>query len=259
MTSNQKLIKYVSLGFAIFLVFVILLAIFKGIYMLFTVFVDETTTFSNIELNESIKSLEIDLDYSSLVIKESNNFRIETNDKKLKIKQSNDKLIIEDNLSINNKQVILYIPKNTLFLKTSIETGAGTLNIDSIQTEKLELDLGAGKAIIKNLISNNTEIETGAGEFIIENGSINDLDFDMGVGRVEITSKITGNTKLDTGIGKLELNIIGNIDDYKFIVNKGIGQILLNNSSLSNGSVGNGNNKVYINSGIGEVKIETQN
>ena len=78
----------------------------------------------------------------------------------------------------------------------------------------------------------------------------------MGIGKTLITSIITGKTNLNTGIGGLTLNIIGNTSDYKFKVDKGIGNVTLNGKTLSDGSVvGNGDNYIYINSGIGEVKI----
>lgn len=50
----------------------------------------------------------------------------------------------------------------------------------------------------------------------------------MGIGKTLITSIITGKTNLNTGIGGLTLNIIGNTSDYKFKVDKGIGNVTLN-------------------------------
>lgn len=51
--------------------------------------------------------------------------------------------------------------------------GAGTLNIENMNTRKLALDLGAGSTLIKDIYSDNTNINTGAGSFTIVNGNIN--------------------------------------------------------------------------------------
>ncbi|MER8322278.1 hypothetical protein ABS243_19065, partial [Acinetobacter baumannii] len=75
--------------------------------------------------------------------------------------------------------------------------GAGTLNIENMNTRKLSLDLGAGSTLIKDIYSDNTNINTGAGSFTIVNGNINDLDLDVGVGKTNITSMITGNSTID--------------------------------------------------------------
>lgn len=256
MTQGQKIIKYIALSFACFLVFTILSSIFSLIYGIFD---SKSEKFTNIEIQENIKKLNIDLNSSSLIIKESENFSIETNNKKLKVKQTEGKLKIEEKgLNFGNGQVILNIKKDFVFEDVKINTGVGALEVDNIQTKNLDLDLGAGKTNFKNLISYDTKIDTGVGEFVIENGLLNDLDLDMGIGKTLITSTITGKTKLDTGIGNLTLNIIGNIKDYQFKVNKGIGNVILDGEKLSDDSfIGNGENYIYINSGIGEVKIST--
>lgn len=255
MTQGQKVIKYIALSFACFLIFTILSSIFSLIYGIFNF---KSEDFTNIELTqENIKKLDIDLNSSSLIIKESENFSIETNNKNLKVKQDEGKLKIEEKgLKFGNGKVILNIKKDFAFEDIKINTGAGVLEVDNLQTRNLNLDLGAGKASFKNLISYNSKIDSGVGEFVIEKGLLNDLDLDMGIGKTLITSIITGKTNLNTGIGGLTLNIIGNTSDYKFKVDKGIGNVTLNGKTLSDGSVvGNGDNYIYINSGIGEVKI----
>lgn len=76
----------------------------------------------------------------------------------------------------------------------------------------------------------------------------------MGIGETIITSLISGNSNLDTGIGSLELNLIG--DDYKLKINKGIGEITIDNKKVEdNEIIGNGDNNISISGGIGEIKI----
>lgn len=187
---------------------------------------------------------------------------MQTNNNNIEVNQKNNKLKIieeQDNLlwkNSNKEELIVYIPENIEFEKVNIETGAGIVNIEEIKAEKLKLNLGAGETIIKNIISDNVDIDGGGGKFTIENGTINNLDFDLGIGETTINAKITGNNKIDTGIGRLKLNIDGNIDDYKLKVEKGIGDIKLNGKQVSNNTIiGNGENVIDIDGGIGEILI----
>ena len=60
---------------------------------------------------------------------------------------------IDDSLKIN-------IPKNITFDEISIDSGAGSIKIDSISAQKLDLDLGAGKLTAQNLtVLKQTNIE----------------------------------------------------------------------------------------------------
>lgn len=158
--------------------------------------------------------------------------------------------------SSNNKkdELTIYIPSNIVLNKIDIDMGAGTLNIENMNTRKLALDLGAGSTLIKDIYSDNTNINTGAGSFTIVNGNINDLDLDVGVGKTNITSKITGNSTIDIGIGSLSLNLIGN--NYTFKVNKGIGKVLIDNKEVSDNEVlGMGSNTIKLNGGIGDTTV----
>ena len=107
------------------------------------------------------------------------------------------------------------------------------------------------------LNSYNTSIDSGAGKVEIKAGNIGNLDFDIATGKVDITAFISGNSKIDSGIGQLNLNLLGKSNDYRIMINKGIGSIKLNNSELSdNSTIGNGVNHIDIDGGIGNINIK---
>lgn len=270
MSTAQKIIKYLALAFAIFLVVTIVSAILTGIYAMSNILglkkesTENSGEVSTLEVEEinDYSYLDINIKYSNLKIKIGEKFEVQTNNDNIEIKQNNNKLkIVEEQDSLfwknsNEEELIVYIPKNMEFEKVNIETGAGIVNIEEIKAEKLKLNLGAGETIINNIISDNVDIDGGAGKFTIENGTINNLDFDLGIGETTINAKITGNNKINTGIGSLKLNIDGNIDNYKLKVEKGIGNIKLNGKQVSNNEViGNGENVIDIDGGIGEIII----
>lgn len=266
MTTAQKVIKYSALAFAIFLIISIFSGIMIGVSKLSNIFRSDDTISKelgdlNIK-NTNITQLDIDINYANLIIKTGDTLKVETNNKNIDYQEKNDKLIIKEKKynwfkTKNESDLIIYVPNNYSFNDISIEAGAGKVNLENINTKKLELDLGAGKAIISNLVvTQSSEIEGGAGEINIKNSSINNLDLDCGAGKFTLNSKLNGNNKIDAGIGKLDITILGNREDYKIIVDKGIGTAKIDSESIKDGKVyGSGLNSLTIDGGVGSINI----
>lgn len=256
MSNTQKIIKNIAVAFAIFLIVTIFSSILMFLYGITQIFSkDNISEFKTYEI-ESFESINIDVKYTNINIKKGDKYIIETNNSNIELKEKDNNLnIIEKGYNLFKKNILeitIYIPSNLEEVK--INNGAGNLYIESLITNKLNLNLGAGETIIDNIESNSSYIDTGIGSFKINNGKLNNLDFDIGIGEVIITSIISGNSNLDTGIGSLELNLIG--DDYKLKINKGIGEITVDNKKVKdNEIIGNGDNNISISGGIGEIKI----
>lgn len=264
MSQTQKVIKYLAIAFAIFLIVSIISGIMFSLSMFTGIFnqdvLDEMKTFSI----ENSKTLKIDVKTVNLSIKIDEQFKIETNNKYIEVNESLDKIAIKENshswFKNNKSQLIIYIPSNYEFDKIDIDSGAGKIDIESLNTKILNLDLGAGNILIDDLtVSNNIDIDGGAGNITISNANINNLDLDMGVGNLSLSSYLTGNSKIDGGVGNIDLNLIGNQDDYKIKIEKGIGKATIDNNSVSNTTYGNGNNYIDIDCGVGEIVINFEN
>ena len=142
------------------------------------------------------------------------------------------------------------------FKNVKISAGAGKIQVENINTENLDLELGAGETIINKLnVTNDCKIESGAGKVSILSGKIDDLNLDIGI--IEITSSITGNSKIDAGIGNLDLRIQDNKENYTIESDSGIGNIKIDGTKISDDSkYGNGKNIIKIDGGIGNIDIE---
>lgn len=264
MTSTQKVIKYVSLAFAIFLIYIIFSAIFSGISMVSEAVNPKYNNDIEVikgdkkELKDDIKTLKVKLSTTNFSIKAGDKLYIETNNDKIKYGIKNNELIITDksNFKINkNNYLDLYLPIDLTLDSLDIEAVAGKVIIDSIISNDIDLKLGTGKTVINKVISNELDVEGGAGSIEIK-GQINDLDFDMGVGSCKLNLEILNNAEIDAGIGKIDLNLIG--DNYKFKVNKGIGKITINNNEMKDNTItGTGTSFIDIDGGIGEINIKT--
>lgn len=260
MNQTNKIIKYIAIAFAVFLI----ISIISGILSIF-LFVggifsnDEIIDLKQLDINQNIENIDVDIKNTSITIKQSDIFKVETNNKYIEHKQNDNKLSIKERSHFwhNNKtNLIIYIPSNILN-NVEIDTGAGLVSIENLLANQLDLNLGAGKVEINNLeILNKTKIDGGAGEINIKNGIINNLDLDMGVGKVTIGAKILGNSEINAGVGELNLDLIGREDDYNINVEKGIGSIKLSGNDIKNGIYGNGNNKIDIDGGVGSINIK---
>ena len=295
MITTQKIIKQIAIVLALLLTIDIILTIMSGIISIGTIFnpndnedyniqsevKNEEITPSESENNATEKqndntnnqiakeesktlNLEIDINSANIIFKKGTILKVETTNKYINIVENNGKISLTEEkhswLNQDNDDVTVYIPSNYIFNEVSIETGASKIEIETLNTSKLKLDLGAGKVDINNLnVSNSSEIDGGAGEIIITNGNINNLDLDIGIGKVTITSKLTGNTEINAGIGSLHLNLLGKKEDYKIILDKGLGNATLDNEKIkTNTYYGEGSNLIDIKGGVGNIKIETQ-
>lgn len=152
----------------------------------------------------------------------------------------------------------IFIPQDYVFSDIDIENGVGMLEIDTMKTSKLSLDLGAGKAILKNIdVSSEMDIEGGAGTIEIIDSTISGLDLDMGAGKVMFSGYLRGDNKIDAGLGSLVIDLYD--DEYTVSIDKGIGNAKYNGEEMKDDSLyGIGRNRISLNGGIGSIKINTK-
>jgi len=257
----SKLIKYFAIALASLLIvniFSFIIYLFVSIGNIFSDDIDEELRENIIE--GEIDVLQIDINSSNISIKKSDSFKVETNNKNIKVEQVDNKLIIKEknNNWFNTKKYLLdiYLP-NIVFDDVAIKNGAGKLQIEELITKEIDLDLGAGKVDINYLkIEEFAKIKGGVGEIIISSGIINNLDLEIGVGKLTLNSYLIGNNKIEAGIGQFDLNLYGKVEDYEITPNKGIGTFKIENQEIQNNKIyGNGFNKIKINGGIGSINI----
>ena len=271
MTSGQKIIKYIAIAIAIFLIINIIgiiLTIFAGLGIFFNVkeAITNTENFEEVIDNypiEEITNLDIEINYSKLEIKNGDTFKIECNNEKIYTEKKGNKIEIKEKNNWFNKQetsnITIYIPENKIFERTEIEAGAGEINIDKLQTNNLTFSIGAGKVQINELeVFEKAEIEGGAGKADIISGELHNLDLEMGLGELNLTRKLIGNNVIEQGIGKLSINLTDNIENYKIRTSKGLGSITIDGNEVQDGNTyGNGENNIRIEGGMGAIEIVT--
>lgn len=272
MKQAQKIIKYLAIGFGIFLTVNIIGWIVFGIFSLLGInqignIIGGTVdmiTYS--EEYQDIENIKLDIKYAELTIKQGETLKVEADkvNEDWKIRQDGKTLRISNvgkSWGMYNEAPVLtiYIPETTKLDKTEIDFGAGRADIEYLESKTLELDFGAGKVTMDNILADRVDIECGAGEVIISNADLNNLKLKAGVGRLEYSGYIRGNSKIDCGVGEIELNLKDTTENYTFSLEKGIGEMSLNGQIVKkNTNIGNGENKIEINGGVGAVRIKTE-
>lgn len=285
MTFWQKVIKYLAIALAIFLIVNIIGAILSiiGIIGGIAFFTNTITDVKeeivqespeylkqpeviadNINIEDIVK-FEIEVKYSNLEIKKGD-FKVESNDTNVKCTQKGNELTVKEtgNNWLRNKEgnkVIIYIPENKEFNEIEIDTGAGNIEIESLNTKDLSFSIGAGKVEINNLkVTNEAEIDGGAGKVDILSGEICNLNLDMGIGEFNICTKLLGNNDIEQGMGKLTIKLRDSQENYTIRTRKGMGSITIDGKEAQNNSIyGNGQNILNIEGGMGAIEITTNN
>lgn len=273
MTTTQKIIKYLAIAFALFLV----ISIFSIIFGLSREIIssinsdkkdskllEEYTTISNNVNN--IESFKIDISNDDIEIKEGEKFEVKTNDPDVKFYHENSKVKIKTDKTfswhLSNSSrgtIIIYLPNEFNITELELNLGAGKIDIDKIFVETLLMDLGAGTMTAKEInVYEKATINGGAGNINIYSGTINNLNLKLGTGNASIESDLTGLNTLTTGVGKLNLGLSRSKDNYKFDINKGLGNIILNDFDVSEDIlIGDGETKIKISGAVGNIIINT--
>ena len=263
MTSFQKIVKY----FAIALAACLIVGIVGGIYRIGSFFfdndgvLDESRSYS---LSQDFTSIKIEIAGAELTISNSDSFSLESNLKYLSVEEKDGVLILteaEKHKSYRDAVLNLTIPRNLSFENIEITTGAGRLTADTLTANALSLELGAGESELAELnVINHAKIEGGTGNITVKSGTLHNLDLSIGVGQLDMTARLEGSGKLDCGIGNTELRLIGTADDYCINLSKGLGNVTLDGVDVkNNASIGNGEHKIALNSGIGNIRVQFTN
>jgi len=263
MNDTQKVIKYVAIAFAICLI----VGIFMGIYQAIGFLGRSIVGGSNhgLDINNyptTANILSIDIAFSKLEIIEGETLKVETDNEYIVSEQDNNKLSVYEKKHSSfwgseTNTVTVSIPRNIVFDKVYISTGAGTIDIENITAESLELEMGAGKVDIGNMtVLHDTKIEGGAGEVNIYRSNLCDLDLDVGVGKFTLNTILNGESDIDAGVGELNIHFLDGKENYRIKAETGIGSIRIDGDSIKNDfTYGTGLNEIDIDGGIGSINI----
>ncbi|WP_313131992.1 DUF4097 family beta strand repeat-containing protein [Anaerocolumna sp.] len=274
MNEFQKVIKYLAMGFAIFLTVTIIGGIATGIFALTGVFNGFTTSGEAIDINKSfdgVKSITINHGVGTLKVRTGESDKVEIVANNVSEHYTIEKSF-SGNLTLKNRtrfwfwnwfdgnlksDVTVYLPKDFVAEKFIIDAGAGDVNIEGLETKELEINGGAGDIRANNIIAQSAEIDGGVGNVNFKEVTLNNTTIDSGVGNVDIKGYLFGKTDIDCGVGNVDLDLIGSMDDYNIKIDKGLGNVKINGEKYSNTNWNSvrAENSLDIDGGVGDISI----
>ena len=222
---------------------------------------DETKAY---QVQNQISSLNIQLNSADFKIENGDAFLVESNLKHLSVSEKNGVLTIVDNAKSNSSYtdatLTLYVPSGIIFDSIDIETGAAKMIVGTLSANTIELVLGAGDVQIEALnVFSSANIKGGAGKINVVSGIINNLDVEVGAGKLDLTARVLGDSEFEFGVGESNITLIGNKEEYKVDIEKGLGNITADGSAITGtSSIGNGSNCIDIEGGVGAINLKFQ-
>ena len=213
-----------------------------------------------------IKNLDIDVGLAELYLTTGSGDDIDirtenTKENCFKYRVSGDTLKISYNTNFiqifgiyNGAKIYVTIPENIQFEDVKVHNGVGTMSVSGINAHYLEIGTGTGAAYFDVITADKIKVDSGVGELKITNAVAEELNMDSGVGKTTYQGEVHGDIDIDSGVGEVVLTLKGDESDYRFNIDKGLGDVSLNGNSCS-GNFGSGKYTVKIDSGVGAVRI----
>lgn len=241
----------------------------------------------SVMVNGDVKKLDMEIEYGEVIIKTGNVNDVEISTKNI-IEKRFSYEVDGDTLKIRYKggfsfftwksdaHIYVTLPEGTKFEESSLENGAGSMEISDFISDKIKIDNGAGELSMKNVTADTElKIKSGAGAVRLENISCGALNVDSGVGEVRVeeavcsgiklnngmgaiyyVGEVNGKADIDNGVGEVKMTIYGISSDYNFKVDNGIGHVMINGNASVNTT--GGKYDFNIDTGIGEVHIDVK-
>jgi len=283
MSSFQRVIKYCAMAFAIFLAVTIISGIVSVVVTVVSA-VSGDSIFNNnkekINYEENftdVTSLDIDINTGQLIIMSGDTFRVEaenvTKDFQTKVSDNGTLIIDESKNNVHffgfnfngfnntNSKITLYLPATFISKDTEINTGAGKVTIEKLDTESLLISTGAGNISGNNINAEEVKIDGGVGNTDFEEVSFKNADFNCGVGNLNIKGELLGDNTIDCGVGEVKLELTGNVDDYQLNIDSGVGTVRVNGEKIKDSYQNNNraDNSIEVDGGVGNVRIDFMN
>lgn len=115
--------------------------------------------------------------------------------------------------------------KNFNLENLNIDSTSGVINITESNFNNINIDLTSGYTSLKKVNANNSIMNATSGKIIIENSKIDNLSIDLTSGKIDIVSLKANVIKTVVTSGETDLNIIGNVNDYKAVLESLVGKI----------------------------------
>lgn len=153
----------------------------------------------------------------------------------------------------------IYLP-DQMYEEVTLNMGAGEFAGDLPECQKLSIRLGAGECDFDYIKADEVELEVGAGQCKIAMLEAEQLDADIAMGEFFAKALIGSELDAKVGMGEIEMQIIGDENDFDYDVEVGAGEVRIGSKNYSGvGSGGSQKNgmerEIDVDCGMGEATL----
>ena len=266
MTGFQKFIKYAAIAFGIYLsitIVLVLLGVARGFVGAsrndeFKDIIRDREEYHTEDITrnyENIKSLEVNVEETELIIRNGDTFRIEGTNipDRMEIEQDGNKLKVSDeelpsSFSDENMVVTIYIPEDVKLDNIDLEINYVSADIQKLNTANLKLDIYNNYCEIDEIIADNMEFKNEEGNIDIYDAEIGRLLFDSESGVEDVSLDITVNAEFNLEYSYTDMNLIGKEEDYQISTRNKSGNIYIDDETITSNAEtwGSGNTKINL-------------
>ena len=286
MSSAQKLIKYIAMGFAACMTIAILGVILNVVIGIVGAFVPEhnqkqkgngtETVIEKVDSQKSYTGVEklkiessiykIDIIGGSKIegvkVECSNipsTYKVYYEDGTIKTTDDNwVSGVFNKNTSSSKGRIKIYVSDKINLDKVDVEMGVGAVTVSNVSMKNLEVDCGVGAFSCDNVVAEDANISGGVGNVECDDVTFGGLELDGGVGEVSIKGTLTGKTEISAGMGNVDIDVNGKKDDYNVKVETGLGSIYIDGQKYKDSESYNNSesNLIDIEGGIGTIHVD---
>lgn len=213
---------------------------------------------------DPLHRLEVELTTIQLTVQTGDAPAVQTNSERLTLEERDGTVTVRETgrprpMTDAAEVVTVTLPSTLVLEEAVLSTGAGRVRLQGLQTDRLELELGAGTAdLVAVTALSGAFIDGGAGRLTVQEGQLANLELDMGAGQLLLQTALSGTADIDLGVGAAQVTLPDPADAYTFCVDKGVGRMTLNGRALSDGeTIGHGATVVQIDGDVGHVTLLT--
>ncbi len=256
-------------------------------------------------VNESyrdLKSIEVNTDILELSFEEGDAFKVEGNYNPniitLNISENNDALKIDSRSSSqgffgwnwfnfgigfgggNINVLKITYPKNAEFESLKVTNDLGSLNMNDLSTQALNVKLNAGSFYGENITADEMDVDMDlgsctinsltsgkqskftmdAGSLSLTESSLTDTNAKLNLGQFDFSGLLEGNAEFSMDLGSINLDLENQEDKLGYSIETDLGSIHVNGKqagSPANQKVSNPDCTMEVKSNLGSVNIET--
>lgn len=130
-------------------------------------------------------------------------------------------------------KVKLYVPEGYHYRDADIELGAGVLEFEGLDADRISLGVGAGQIVAGGLKADFLEAEIGMGQLELENVYVKGLKAEIGMGELSVEGIIDGDVDASCSMGNVDMEIAGSQEDFNYEIEGAMGNIDLGSASYS--------------------------